>query len=82
MNPMSIAASAPPMLVMANGMQKGFILRCPCVVIASTAPAKECIPPIAEPMMAPQRARSKVLMASLPSATPASLSAFLAAVTR
>ena len=62
MKPMSMAASAPPMLVMAKGMQNGFILRCPCVVIASTAPAKECMPPMAEPMSAPLRCRSSFLL--------------------
>jgi len=62
MKPMSMAANAPPMLVMAKGMQNGFILRCPCVVIASTAPANECIPPMAEPISAPLRCRSSFLL--------------------
>ena len=31
MNPRSIAVSAEPMLVMANGMQNGFIFLCDCV---------------------------------------------------
>ena len=37
-------------------------MRCPCVVIASTAPAKECMPPMAEPMSAPLRCRSSFLL--------------------
>ncbi len=82
MKPTSMAVSAEPMLVIANGMQKGFILRWPLVSMASTAPAKECMPPMALPMSDPQRAMSSALMASLPSAKPASCSAFLAATTK
>ena len=35
MKPRSIASSAPPMLVIAKGMQKGFIFRCPCAHMPS-----------------------------------------------
>ena len=58
MNPRSIAVSAEPMLVMANGIQKGFIFLCDCVCSASVAVEKECMPPMALPMRQPARVLS------------------------
>ena len=68
MKPRSMAVSAPQVLVMANGMQNGFILRWPCVSSASTAVANVSKPPKALPMSTPARC---LFMAALPRDTAA-----------
>jgi|EP00982_Pelagococcus_subviridis_P006009 hypothetical protein len=81
MNPKSIAVSALPMFVMANGMQNGFIFLCPTVTSASVAVLNECIPPIALPMRHPARVLSTAASISSPFANGsfAACSAFFAA---
>ena len=90
MNPRSIAVNALPMLVMANGMQNGFIFLCPIhegfsplnsFTQFSVAVVNECKPPIALPMRHPARVLSTMASISSPLANgiPADWSAFLAA---
>jgi hypothetical protein len=71
MKPRSIASSADDMLVMAKGMQKGFIFLGPLLRSTSTAVEKVSKPPMALPIRQPHRDLSSLSSPPSPPGSPA-----------